>query len=107
MAFTISSRGSSFGRATHIYEFFDARVLGRLWFMAVSDGESVQMMVPTFRTERAARIFERCVIEHPSGFLLSMDGQLELAHRIETGITSGTLSEVDFSAQNLLSGLAF
>ena len=107
MAVTISTRGSSFGRVTHIYEFFDARVLGHLWFMAVSDGESVQMMVPTFRTEKAARIFERCVIEHPSGFLLSMDGQLELGRRIESGLAEGSFSGAEIPMDQLWQGLAF
>ncbi len=106
MAVTISSRGPAFGRVTHIYEFFDARVLGHLWFMAVSDGESVQMMVPTFRSEKAARIFERCVIEHPSGFLLSMDGQLELGRRIESGLAEGSLSSVDTPMEQLWDGLS-
>jgi hypothetical protein len=83
MALTIRNRASTEGRSTLIYEFFDARVLGRLWFVAISDGASVQLMVPTFHSERAARIFERCLVEEPSTQLLTMDGQLELARRIE------------------------
>lgn len=99
MPVTISSRGYAAGRMTHVYEFFDPRVLGRLWFVAVSDGEQVQLLIPTFRSERAARVFERCVLEHPSGFLLSMDGQLELARRIE--------ERVEATVESLVGGLSF
>lgn len=104
MAVTISSRGSIPGRITHVYEFFDARVLGHLWFVAMSDGVAVQLLVPTFRSERAARIFERCVLEHPSGALLSMDGQLELARRIEERLTAGGVG-VGASPDSLCGGL--
>ena len=79
---TVPKRPSA-SRSTHVYEFFDSSVLGRLWFVAVTDGESVQMLAPTFRSERAARIFDYCYSKHPEGFLLSIDGQLELARRIE------------------------
>jgi hypothetical protein len=83
MTVSIANKGSGPGNMTAVYEFFDGRVLGRLWFVALTDGASVQLMPPTFHSERAARMFERCVVEHPSGVLISMDGQLELARRIE------------------------
>ena len=87
MSVTVASRGS--GRLTRVYQFFDSRVLDHVWFIAICDGASVQMIVPTFRSERAARIFERCVVDHPSGALLTLDGQLELARRIEEQLLAG------------------
>ena len=90
MSVTVASRGSGSGRLTRVYEVFDTRVLDHLWFIAICDGASVQLIVPTFHSERAARIFERCLVEHPSGELLSMDGQLELARRIEEQLMAGT-----------------
>lgn len=103
MTVTIASRGSMPGRMTTVYEFFDSRILGRLWFVALTDGSSVQLMPPTFHTERAARIFERCVLEHPRGELLTIDGQLELARRIEGSLDSQGTSEPQWDV--LLSGL--
>ncbi|MGI8745009.1 MAG: hypothetical protein ACR2NN_21050 [Bryobacteraceae bacterium] len=91
---------------TQVYEIFDPRVLGHLWFVAVCDGESVQMLVPTFRSERAARIFEYCYSNHPAGFLLSIDSQLELGRRIETRLAAGALSG-DAALRTLCEGLAF
>ena len=87
MSVTVASRAS--GRLTRVFQFFDARVLDHVWFIAICDGASVQMIVPTFRSERAARIFERCVVDHPSGALLTLDGQLELARRIEEQLLAG------------------
>ena len=87
MSVTVASPGS--GRLTRVYQMFDTRVLDHLWFIAICDGASVQMIVPTFRSERAARIFERCVVDHPSGALLTLDGQLELARRIEEQLLAG------------------
>ena len=89
MSVTVASRGSGSGRLTRVYEFFDTRVLDHLWFIAICDGASVQLIVPTFGSERAARIFERCLLDHPSGALLSLDGQLELARRIEDQLVAG------------------
>ncbi len=64
------------------------------------------MMVPTFRSERAARVFERCVLEHPAGALLTIDGQLELARRIERQLAAGPVpSEVP--GEHLFSGLPY
>src|SRR5579883_1883384 len=88
MTLTIRHRASTVGRSTLVYEFFDARVLGRLWFVAMSDGASVQLMTPTFQSERAARIFERCLSEYPNSRMLTIDGQLELARRIEAHVGS-------------------
>ena len=103
MAITVPKRPSAH-RSTSVYEFFDSHVLGHLWFVAVSDGESVQMLAPTFQSERAARIFEFCYLRHPEGFLLSIDGQLELARRIEQRLPDG-LSE-EGALGSLCQGLA-
>ncbi len=89
MAVTIPTRGSVASRSTLVYEFFDARVLGHLWFIALTDGSSVQLLVPTFRSEQAAKVFERCVLEHPTSALLTLDGQLELGRRIESHLAAG------------------
>lgn len=89
---------------TLVYEFFDPRVLGHLWFVALSDGATVQLLAPTFRSERAARIFERAVLEHPSGLLLSIDGQLELARRIESQFEQVKVT-IEPGLEALLSGL--
>jgi hypothetical protein len=102
MPVSIPSRSSSSGRTTRVYEFFDSRVLAHFWFIALSDGDEVQMMVPTFQSERAARVFERCVLEHPASALLSMDGQLELARRIERQLAGG-----DGSGDHLMNGLPY
>jgi hypothetical protein len=99
-------RHRSANYCTQVYEFFEDRVLGHLWFVAVCDEESVQMLVPTFRSERAARIFEYCYIHHPSGFLLSIDSQLELGRRIEDRLALETLSD-DAAVRTLCEGLAF
>jgi hypothetical protein len=101
MALTIPKKGRVYGRATHVYEFFDLRVLGHLWFIAVNEGEMVQMLAPTFRSEQAARIFEHCYLYYPGEFLLSIDGQLELAARIERRLAHGGIAEE--SALELLS----
>jgi hypothetical protein len=103
MPVSIPARSSASGRTTRVYEFFDSRVLAHFWFIALSDGDDVQMMVPTFRSERAARVFERCVLEHPAGALLSMDGQLELARRIERQLASGA----EAPSEQLMSGLPY
>ena len=104
MPVSIHTRSSASGRTTRVYEFFDARVLSHFWFIALSDGDDVQMMVPTFQSERAARVFERCVMEHPACSLLSMDGQLELARRIEKQLAAaGGGPEV--TSEHLLGGL--
>ncbi len=105
-AVSIPTRTSPSGRATQIYEFFDSQLLTHFWFIALSDGDSVQMLVPTFQSERAARIFERCVVEHPSAYLLSIDGQLELARRIEKQIVE-TTSASEVHLDSLLGGLAY
>jgi hypothetical protein len=102
MPVSIPSRSSASGRTTRVYEFFDARVLAHFWFIALSDGDEVQMMVPTFQSERAARIFERCVLEHPPSSLLSIDGQLELARRIERQLASG-----EGATDHLMNGLPY
>ena len=94
------------GHCTQVYEFFEPRMLGHLWFVAVCDEESVQMLVPTFRSERAARLFEYCYIHHPSGYLLSIDSQLELGRRIESRLASEALSG-DAAVRTLCDGLAF
>lgn len=99
-------RQRSANTCTQVYEFFDARILGHLWFVAVCDDESVQMLVPTFRSERAARIFEYCYIHHPAGFLLSMDSQLELGRRIESRLQVEPISE-EAALRKLCEGLAF
>jgi hypothetical protein len=104
MPVSIPSRSSASGRTTRVYEFFDSRVLAHFWFIALSDGDEVQMMVPTFQSERAARVFERCVLEHPASALLSMDGQLELARRIERQLASGSAAEVP---DHLMGGLPY
>lgn len=88
-----------------MYEFFDARILGHLWFVAVCDDESVQMLVPTFQSERAARIFEYCYQNYPEGFLLSIDSQLELARRIENRLEAETISGAA-ALRTLCEGLA-
>ena len=93
-------------RSTQVYEFFDARTFRHLWFVAVCDPTCVQMLVPTFRTERAARIFEYCYRKHPAGFLLSIDGQLELGRRIESRLDSDSLTG-DAALRSLCEGLAF
>ncbi len=93
-------------RSTQVYEFFDPRTLRHLWFVAICDEDSVQMMVPTFRSERAARIFEYCYCKHPAGFLLSIDGQLELGRRIESRSDSDPLSG-DTALKTLCEGLAY
>ncbi len=103
MPVSIHTRSSA-GRTTRVYEFFDSRVLAHFWFIALSEGDDVQMMVPTFRSERAARVFERCVSEHPACSLLSMDGQLELARRIEKQLAS---SGSEAPVEHLLSGLPY
>lgn len=104
MPVSIHARSSASGRTTRVYEFFDARVLTHLWFIALSEGDDVQMMVPTFKSERAARVFERCVLEHPAGSLLSMDGQLELARRIEKQLSAANAG-TPLQAEPLMSGL--
>ena len=106
MPVSIPSRSSVSGRTTRVYEFFDSRVLMHFWFIALSDGDEVQMMVPTFRSERSARVFERCVLEHPASALLSIDGQLELARRIERQLESGTAS-AEVPGDHLMNGLPF
>lgn len=78
---------------TLVYEFFDPTVLGHLWFVAMTDGANVQLMPPTFKSEAAARIFEQCVVEHPSEALLTIDSQLELARRIERSLAEGRQPE--------------
>ena len=83
MAIIVQSRAQEANPISIVYEFFDERVLSHLWFIALSDGVSVQLLAPTFQTERAARIFERCLTQHPSAKLLTVDSQLELARRIE------------------------
>ena len=93
-------------RSTQVYEFFDPRTFRHLWFVAVCDEECVQMLVPTFRSERAARIFEHCYCKHPAGYLLSIDGQLELGRRIEGRLDSEALSG-DAALRTLCEGLAF
>ncbi len=103
MALTVPNRPAA-SRATHVYEFFDSTVLGHLWFVAVTDGNAVQMLAPTFRSERSARIFEYCYNHYPDGFLMSIDGQLELAKRIEQALPQG-LTE-DTALQTLCEGLA-
>ncbi len=106
MAVTIPTRGSVASRSTLVYEFFDARVLGHLWFIALTDGTSVQLMVPTFRSERAAHVFERCVLESPTAALLTLDGQLELGRRIERHLdAAGDADELELSL--LCEGLPF
>ena len=106
MPVTLPSRASAARRSTQVYEFFDERILGHLWFICACDGESVQMLVPTFRSERAARIFEHCYQNYPGAFLLSIDGQLELARRIEKGVAAGGLSE-ETALRTLCEGLSF
>ncbi len=93
-------------RSTQVYEFFDPRTFRHLWFVAVCDEDSVQMLVPTFLSERAARIFEHCYRKHPAGYLLSIDGQLELGRRIEGRLVSESLSG-DAALRTLCEGLAF
>lgn len=93
-------------RSTQVYEFFDPRTFQHLWFVAVCDEETVQMLVPTFRSERAARIFEHCYCKHPAGYLLTIDGQLELGRRIEGRLDSESLSG-DAAMKTLCEGLAF
>lgn len=93
-------------RSTQVYEFFDPRTFRHLWFVAVCDEASVQMLVPTFRCERAARIFEYCYCMHPAGFLLSIDGQLELGRRIESRLEAESLSG-EVAVKTLCEGLAF
>lgn len=106
MPVSIPARSSTFGRTTRVYEFWDARVLAHFWFIALSDGSEVQMMVPTFHSERAARVFERCVLEHPAGSLLTMDGQLELARRIERQLASGPTAG-EGPVEHFLGGLPY
>lgn len=106
MPLTVPNRVSAAGRSTQVYEFFDDRNLGHLWFIAVRDGETVQMLVPTFRSERAAHVFEYCYHNYPRAYLLSIDGQLELARRIETGIAAGSLAG-EIEPRTLCEGLAF
>ena len=89
-----------------MYEFFDPRTFRHLWFVAVCDQTCVQMLVPTFCSERAARIFEHCYSKHPAGFLLSIDGQLELGRRIESRLESESLTG-DAALRALCEGLAF
>src|ERR1700736_5345301 len=103
---TLPNRASPAGRSTQVYEFFDDRMLGHLWFIAVGDGESVQMLVPTFRSERAARLFEYCYHNSPGAYLLSMDGQLELTRRIEAGLAGGTIAGAEVELRTLCEGLA-
>lgn len=106
MPVSIPTRSSASGRTTRVYEFFDSRVLTHFWFIALSEGDDVQMMVPTFQSERAARVFERCVLEHPPNSLLTIDGQLELARRIEKQLSvsqAGHEMPVDY----LLGGLPY
>lgn len=105
MSVTLPNRASA-ARSTQVYEFFDNQSLGHLWFIAVRDGESVQMLVPTFRSERAAQVFEYCYHNYPGAYLLSMDGQLELARRIEASVAAGSLSG-DIELQTLCEGLSF
>jgi hypothetical protein len=103
---TLPNRASTPRRSTQVYEFFDDRSLGHLWFIAVCDGESVQMLMPTFRSERAAHVFEHCYHNYPGGYLLSMDGQLELARRIEARIADGSLG-AEVELRTLCEGLSF
>lgn len=105
MSVAIPRGGPAGRRNTLVYEFFDARVLGHMWFIAISDGASVQMLVPTFQSEQAARIFERCVLDYPSSFLLTMDSQLELARRIEHQLASGNQPK-EGQVEALFAGLA-
>lgn len=106
MAVTLPNRASAAGRFTRVYEFFDDRDLGHLWFVAVRDGELVQMLVPTFRSEHAAHVFEHCYHNYPGAYLLSIDGQLELARRIEMGIAAGSLT-AEIELRTLCDGLSF
>ena len=85
----LPSRAAAAERSTQLYEFFDDRNLGHLWFIAVRDGTSVQMLVPTFQSERAARLFEYCYHHYPGAYLLSIDAQLELARRVEAKLDAG------------------
>jgi hypothetical protein len=103
---TIANRASAAARSTQVYEFFDDRILGHLWFIAACDGESVQMLVPTFRSESAAKVFEYCYHNYPGAYLLSMDGQLELARRIETAVAGESLSG-EVALRTLCEGLSF
>lgn len=93
-------------RLTQVYEFFDPRTFRHLWFVAACDEESVQMLVPTFRSERAARIFEHCYCKHPAAYLLTIDGQLELARRIE-GRMDAQSPSADDALGPLFEGLPF
>lgn len=106
MPLTIARHGSGAGRSTQVYEFFDNRVLGHLWFIAMCDGESVQMLVPTFRSQKAAQIFEYCYHNYPGAYLLSIDGQLELARRIENSVAVETISG-EIALRTLCEGLSF
>ncbi|MBV8820544.1 MAG: hypothetical protein JO022_19445 [Acidobacteriaceae bacterium] len=93
MGVTKASESAGGGRMTIVYEWIDPPLLDRLWFIALSDGTAVQLLAPTFRSERAARLFERCVLEHPGGTMLSIDGQLELARRVEGFVESAGQDE--------------
>lgn len=103
---TIASHASGASRSTQVYEFFDDRILGHLWFIAVCDGESVQMLVPTFRSERSAHIFEYCYHNYPGAYLLSIDGQLELARRIERAVALESIPS-EIAVKTLCEGLSF
>lgn len=105
MPVTIQNRGPGANPISLVYEFFDDRVLSHLWFIALSDGVSVQMLAPTFQTERAARVFERCLTQYPSAKLLTLDGQLELARRIEE-LASVPGHDFEPSFESLCAGLA-
>lgn len=94
------------GAGTRVYEFFDPGTLEHLWFIAAFDLDSVQMLAPTFRSERAASVFEYCYRNHPGGYLLSIDSQLELGRRIEERLSVDTLSG-EAALGSLCEGLAF